>query len=26
LMARVPWDAVPLPPLPNGWSQPAFRP
>jgi membrane-associated phospholipid phosphatase len=23
LMARVPWDAVWLPPLPNGWNRPA---
>jgi membrane-associated phospholipid phosphatase len=25
LMARVAWDAVPLPPLPNGWTGPAFQ-
>jgi membrane-associated phospholipid phosphatase len=26
LMARVPWDAAPLPRLPNGWHGPAFHP
>jgi membrane-associated phospholipid phosphatase len=26
LMARVPWDRVPLRPLPNGWNRPAALP